>query len=105
MESAFPSVPKQVVLNLVEVVQSSTRSKTQRGRESDTAWDPPVDLEATPLSEGEKRQVRQLLREECEAFSRDDDDIGCIEELEMDIKLTDNTPVQRPYVSIPPPMY
>nr|KAG5711896.1 hypothetical protein BaRGS_026337 [Batillaria attramentaria] len=64
-----------------------------------------VDLEATPLSEGEKRQVRQLLREECEAFSRDDDDIGCIEELEMDIKLTDNTPVQRPYVSIPPPMY
>jgi hypothetical protein len=36
---------------------------------------------------------------------KDDDDAVCIEDLQMDIALEDDKPVQRAYVSIPPPMF
>lgn len=68
-------------------------------------WDPAIDLADAPLTEDEKRQVRLMLREECRAFSKDDDDVGTVEELVMNISLKDDSPVQRAYVSIPPPMY
>ena len=46
-----------------------------------------------------------MLREECESFSSNEDDIGCIPDLEMDINLKDNQPVQKKYTSIPRPLY
>jgi hypothetical protein len=46
-----------------------------------------------------------MLLEESDCFSRDDEDIGCSEELEMNINLTDNIPVQKNYNSIPKPLY
>ena len=36
-----------------------------------------------------------MLRGESDCFSRDDEDIGCCEELKMKINLTDNIPVQK----------
>ena len=42
-----------------------------------------------------------MLKEEAASFTKNDDDIGCIEDLQMDIDLSDGTPVQKNYVSIP----
>lgn len=55
------------------------------------SWLPEVDLSG--LSAEEKEQAKRLLFEEAEAFSRSDDDVGCISELEIDLKLTSDQPV------------
>lgn len=67
------------------------------------SWLPPVDL--SHLSPDQQKSVENVLREECEAFSRDGADIGCIPSLQMEIRLKDDTPVQRAYASIPKPLY
>ena len=36
---------------------------------------------------------------------RNDDDVGCVENLELEIQLKDNEPVQKNYISIPKPLY
>ena len=46
-----------------------------------------------------------MLKEECGAFAVDDDDISCARELELEINLKDDKPVQRTYNSIPKPLY
>ena len=75
-------------------------------REGDTKSDaatPEVDL--TGLTMQQQEVVRKMLEEEAASFAKNDDDIGCIEDLQMDIDLSDSTPVQRNYVSIPRPLY
>lgn len=42
-----------------------------------------------------------MLFDECRAFARDENDIGCNPKLKMVINLKDNIPVQRAYTSIP----
>ena len=49
--------------------------------------------------------MRQMLKEEAASFAKNEDDIGCMEDLQMDIELSDSTPIQRNYVSIPRPLY
>ena len=66
-------------------------------------WDPPVDL--SQLEENEQLIVREVLRQEAGAFGRTDDDVGCVENLELDIQLKDNEPVQKNDISIPKPLY
>lgn len=66
-------------------------------------WDPPVSL--SHLSESEKKTVHQMLREESASFSKSDDDIGCIEKLQLSISLKDTEPVARTYLSVPKPLY
>lgn len=66
-------------------------------------WLPPVDL--SHLSPDQQQAVEKVLKEECEAFSCDSSDIGCIPSLQMEIRLKDDTPVQRAYASIPKPLY
>ena len=46
-----------------------------------------------------------MLRQEAGAFVRTDDDVGCVENLELEIQLKDNEPVQKNYISIPKPLY
>ena len=46
-----------------------------------------------------------MLEEEAESFSQTDDDVGCAEELQVDINLTDSVPVQKRYNSIPQPLH
>ena len=66
---------------------------------------PSVDTEE--LSEEQKTIVRRMLEEEEESFSQTDDDVGCAEELQVDINLTDSIPVQKRkrYNSIPQLLY
>ncbi len=46
-----------------------------------------------------------MLAEEKGVFSKSDDDIGCIDELELKLNMKDQTPVQKTYNSIPRPLY
>ena len=64
---------------------------------------PPVDL--TGLNGEQLIQVKQLLYDERESFAKDDDDVGCIPELTMDLTMTSEKPVQKNYASIPRPLY
>ena len=66
--------------------------------ESDVAT-PEVDMTGLTM------QQQEVVKEEAASFAKNDDDIGCIEDLQMDIDLSDSTPVQRNYVSIPRPLY
>lgn len=70
---------------------------------TDEVWDPPVDL--THLDEGQRQVVHQMLREESASFSKSENDIGCIEKLQLKISLTDSEPVARTYISVPKPLY
>ena len=71
--------------------------------ERDLSWLPEVDLSGWTAEH--KEQAKQLLIEEADAFATNDDDVGCISELEMDIRLTSDQPVQKNYISIPRPLY
>ena len=71
--------------------------------ESNVSWLPEVDLSG--LTAEQKEQAKQLLVEEADAFAMSDDDVGCVPELEMDIGLTSDQPVQKNYISIPRPLY
>ncbi len=64
---------------------------------------PKVDLSG--LTSAQQSLVREMLREERAAFAADDDDIVCINDLQMEINLTDRQPVQKNYASIPRPLY
>ena len=46
-----------------------------------------------------------MLYEEADAFTMDDEDVGCIEGLQINIHLTDDQPIQKNYLSIPRSLY
>ena len=46
-----------------------------------------------------------MLTEEVDSFSCNDQDVECAPGLELDIKLTDDKPVQKNYASIPKQLY
>ena len=62
-------------------------------------------IDLSHLDEVQRQKARKLLLEEADSFSRDDDDIGCAKDLVLDLRLKDDTPVQRNYVSFPKPLY
>lgn len=74
-------------------------------REGDTGPDAAPEVDMTGLTTQQQEVVQKMLKEEALSFAKNDDDIGCIEDLQMDIDLSDSTPVQRNYVSIPRPLY
>ena len=118
------ALPGRVVLGRLQLVRSVTpvevrfkdpetptpdkelpceENKLTEESESNLSWLPDVDLSG--LTAEQKEQARQLLLEEADAFAMSDDDVGCISELEMDIKMTSDQPVQKNYLSIPRPLY
>ena len=64
---------------------------------------PPVDLEGLTLEQQEI--VKRMLHEEAESFSKDDNDIGCIEDLKLKLNLSDQRPVQKTYNYILKPLF
>ena len=66
---------------------------------------PTPDVDLGDPTEDQKIAVATMLREEAESFSKDDDDVGCAEGLQLKINLSDNRPVQKIYTSIPKPLY
>lgn len=74
-------------------VQAQSSSENTPAHEQ---WDPPVDL--THLDEHQRQIASQMLREESESFSKSDDDIGCVRNLQMDVSLKDREPVSKTYL-------
>ena len=75
-------------------------------REGDTESDaatPEVDM--TGLTMQKQDVVKKVLKEEVASFAKNGNGIGRIEDLQIDIDLSDSTPVKRNYVSIPRPLY
>lgn len=85
--------PPVVTTNHITAEQDHTNSNV---------WDPPVNL--SHLSEPEQAVVRQMLQEESASFSRTDDDIGCIDKLQLSISLKDTEPIVKTYLSVPKPL-
>ena len=48
----------------------------------------------TLLTEEQQKLVKNMLITECDSFANDDD-VGCIKDMVMDIKLKDHQPVQK----------
>lgn len=62
-------------------------------------------VELGDLTEEQRQLATTMLQEEAESFAQDDGDMGCIKELQLDLELTDTTPVQKTYTSVPRPLY
>ena len=84
---------------------SEGNSTRVNGESISDEWEPQVKLGGCGLTEEQILRVRQVLREEHAAFAKDADDIGTVPDLELNIRLTDNVPVQHSYMSIPRPLY
>ena len=63
------------------------------------------DVDIYGLSEEQRIIVRKMLEEESESFSITNNDVGTVEELQVEINLTDSIPVQKKDISIPIPLY
>ena len=61
-----------------------------------------IDLEG--VTEMQKETVMSMLLQEQGSFAKTDDDKGCIKELELDIKVTDEKPIQKKYSSVARPL-
>lgn len=83
--------------------QETTEKKCNGSQPEKQLWDPPVDL--SHLTPEQQDKVRQMLREECDVFVRDDWDTGCIPDLQMVIRLKDDIPVTKTYNTIPHHLY
>ncbi len=84
-------------------VNESVKPVSEGEADTEGVWDPPVDV--SHLSVEQQQKVKQMLREECHSFSKSDEDIGCVKDLQLSISLTDQTPVVRMYTSVPKPLY
>lgn len=69
----------------VTVAQVQDRSPPEPGPDSGQIewWDLPVEVQH--LSQDQQELVKQMLREESAVFAKDDNDIGCIENLRMEM--------------------
>ena len=63
------------------------------------------DVKLGDLTSEQRRLASQLLIEQADAFAQDDDDVGSIPNLQMNIQLNDTIPVQKNYVAVPRPFY
>ncbi|TKS65275.1 Retrovirus-related Pol polyprotein [Collichthys lucidus] len=101
----YPLQAKSAEEHISKASDSSATPPAQQlsGESRGESWDPPVDL--SHLSEEQQQQVKRMLREECGVFAKDDWDTGCIKDLEMELQLKDNQPVQRTYNAIPKHLY
>ena len=57
------------------------------------------------LSPEQKDIILNMLNEERKAFCTSESEVGCAEELQMKINLSDNRPVEMNYVEVPKPLH
>ena len=57
------------------------------------------------LSPEQKDKIVNMPKEECIAFCTSEGDVGCAEELQMKINLSDDRPVEKNYVGVLKPLY
>ena len=58
-------------------------------------------LDLSMLDTSQQEEVRKMLWVERSVFAKDEDDIGCVPDLELSLKTVDNIPVQKVYNAIP----
>ena len=90
-----------------DVNSEPIRSVSAKG-EIDMDEDIPTHVKQINLdgrTESQKRSTLKLLCEEQNPFSRNDDDIGIVPDLKLNINMTDNIPVQKNYDAVPRPLY
>ena len=75
---------------------------SQTTENKDNYYNPINDSDLSGLTTQQRVVVKQML--EKEPFSTSDDDIGCVEELELKLNIKDLTPVQKTYNFIPRPL-
>ena len=61
-----------------------------------------LDIKENNLSEEQKKLLNDMLHRHVGAFSRDDDDLGYIDNVRHEIPLTDETPIRNPHRRVPP---
>ena len=103
MESQQPNHAQVTSINAPTPQSSEVQSSYNYDDGPPPAWIPPFDLEE--LDSQQKHAALQMLQDQSGSFAKDDHDAGCIPDLQMQIRLTDNIPVQRTYQSIPRPLY
>ena len=58
------------------------------------------------LTESQPKIAMKMETEQAESFAQnDDDDVECIEGLQLNLELSDTSPVQTTYTPIPRPMH
>ena len=116
-------LPKRMVLGRIQLVQSVTPLEVKlkesvvhrepirnENVKSEVSLDEDIpnnikQINLDGLTDIQKQSVLKLLCEEQSAFSKNDDDIGKVPNLKLNITLTDNIPVQKNYVAVPRPLY
>ena len=106
-QKALSSVGKDEGIDIVntslpEIKKTSEPSCVEASCED--PFDPEV-LLGPGITEEQKKKVRRLLRDECESFMRNDDDVNLIDGLCLQMNMEDETPVQRQYNCVPKPLY
>lgn len=99
-------IPRNTKLGQLEVIVVSIDPSVQSdGRHSlstkESTTGPNVSLDSLKLNEMERKQVTDLLTRNSDVFSQNDDDIGYVPELKLDIQMVDKVPVKTSYCSIP----
>ena len=84
-------------------IPSITAENKSKAVENCENWLPEVDL--SHLSYEQKGLVDDLLRKECDVFSKTDGDIGNIEDFQMKISLSDEAPVKEAHRYLPRNLY
>ena len=82
---------------------SGVKCNTSNDRSSYSDLLAAIDLEDLTLEQ--QQQAQKLVVDEAQSFSVDESDIGCIPDLQMNISLNDNQPVQQRYSHIPRPLH
>ena len=103
-------IPNSTVLGNLEHVRAvfplpENKRSTAVKIENQSNYVPEVDLSKSNLTREQETRITELLLEQADAFAKDKDDVGCAPQLQMDIKLVDDVPVQKNYISIPRPLY
>ena len=86
-------------------MDTSGSNRNENSETTDTLPNDIPDIDLTKLTEEQQVIVRKMLYEGRDSFSKSDEEIGCITSVEMNINLSDETPVQQNYNSVPRSLY
>ena len=82
--------------------------ETSSDPDQDTVGSKDIDfreIDFDGLTADKKEQAIKMLREKSNSFAKSDDGIDAAPDLTLDIKLNDQTPVQKSYLSFPRPLH
>ena len=84
----------------------NTIEQTETQRYGPPTFHPSLqDLDLGGLTQEERVKAMQMPSEKADSFATGDHDIGCIDDMQMNIRLNDPTPVQKNYIAVPRPLY